>query len=81
MSWAGNFAVQYSGPRATVDALAELAFEPLSGNCRRRAAEVTTMLPYHIIDAFTHEPFGGNPAAVVLVSTFPADVRMQCIAR
>lgn len=39
------------------------------------------MLPYHIIDAFTHEPFGGNPAAVVLVSTFPADVRMQCIAR
>ena len=37
--------------------------------------------PYHVVDAFTSTPFAGNPAAVVLAPSFPADVRMHAIAR
>ena len=33
-----------------------------------------------IIDAFTNQPFRGNPAATILVDQFPADVQMQQIA-
>ena len=32
------------------------------------------------VDAFTNVPFHGNPAAVVLVDSFPDDSRMQDIA-
>lgn len=34
-----------------------------------------------IVDAFTSEPFRGNPAATVRLAAFPDDVRMQAIAR
>lgn len=34
-----------------------------------------------VVDAFTDQPFSGNPAAVALVDTFPDDSRMQAIAR
>lgn len=33
------------------------------------------------VDAFTAEPFAGNPAAVAVVKAFPDDARMQAIAR
>jgi predicted PhzF superfamily epimerase YddE/YHI9 len=33
------------------------------------------------VDAFTSEPFAGNPAAVAVLVAFPADVVMQTIAR
>ena len=36
---------------------------------------------YYIVDAFTSEPFGGNPAGVVLLDgDFPSDRLMQQIA-
>ncbi len=41
------------------------------------------MMKYYIVDAFTSEPFGGNPAGVVLLpreSDFPAERLMQQIA-
>jgi PhzF family phenazine biosynthesis protein len=34
-----------------------------------------------IVDAFTSEPFRGNPAATVTLPAFPDDTRMQTIAR
>ena len=34
-----------------------------------------------VVDAFTPEPFRGNPAATALVPAFPDDARMQRIAR
>jgi predicted PhzF superfamily epimerase YddE/YHI9 len=34
-----------------------------------------------VVDAFTDQPFAGNPAAVTLVDRFPDDSRMQLIAR
>jgi PhzF family phenazine biosynthesis protein len=34
-----------------------------------------------VVDAFTREPFRGNPAATVRLSAFPDDARMQAIAR
>jgi predicted PhzF superfamily epimerase YddE/YHI9 len=34
-----------------------------------------------VVDAFTREPFTGNPAAVTILDAFPADQRMQAIAR
>ncbi len=37
-------------------------------------------LPYYVIDAFTAEPFSGNPAAVVLDARGLSDERMQAIA-
>ena len=38
-------------------------------------------MKYYIVDAFTSEPFGGNPAGVVLLDTdFPADRLMQQVA-
>ena len=38
-------------------------------------------MKYYIVDAFTSEPFGGNPAGVVLLdSVFPADKLMQQVA-
>ncbi len=34
-----------------------------------------------VVDAFTAEPFRGNPAAVAVVHEFPGDARMQAVAR
>lgn len=34
-----------------------------------------------VVDAFTDEPFRGNPAAVTVLDAFPTDERMQLIAR
>jgi PhzF family phenazine biosynthesis protein len=34
-----------------------------------------------IVDAFTRQPFAGNPAATALLPAFPADARLQAIAR
>jgi predicted PhzF superfamily epimerase YddE/YHI9 len=33
-----------------------------------------------VVDAFTDQPFSGNPAAVAVVEVFPDDVRMQAVA-
>jgi len=40
-----------------------------------------TTLELTVVDAFTGRPFGGNPAAVAVVASFPDDSRMQEIAR
>lgn len=37
-------------------------------------------LRYFVVDAFTERPFGGNPAAVVPLSTWPTDVWLQDLA-
>ena len=38
-------------------------------------------MKYYIVDAFTREPFGGNPAGVVLLDgAFPSDELMQQVA-
>jgi PhzF family phenazine biosynthesis protein len=37
-------------------------------------------LPFYWIDAFTDRPFGGNPAAVVPLDSWPQDALMQRIA-
>lgn len=34
-----------------------------------------------VVDAFTDRPFSGNPAAVAILDEFPADERMQLVAR
>jgi predicted PhzF superfamily epimerase YddE/YHI9 len=34
-----------------------------------------------IVDAFTSQPFSGNPAAVAIVDTFPDEHYMQAVAR
>ena len=34
-----------------------------------------------VVDAFTDQPFSGNPAAVAIVDRFPEGARMQAIAR
>ena len=34
-----------------------------------------------VVDAFTTEPFTGNPAAVTILEAFPDDIRMQAVAR
>jgi trans-2,3-dihydro-3-hydroxyanthranilate isomerase len=38
-------------------------------------------LPYHVLDVFTEERFGGNPLAVVLEADSLGGARMQAIAR
>ncbi|HEV8598575.1 MAG TPA: PhzF family phenazine biosynthesis protein [Gemmatimonadales bacterium] len=38
-------------------------------------------LPLHLIDAFTDEPFAGNPAAVCLLPAARPDAWMQAVAR
>ena len=35
---------------------------------------------YFIVDAFTEQPFGGNPAGVVLLDSFPSEELMRKIA-
>jgi predicted PhzF superfamily epimerase YddE/YHI9 len=37
-------------------------------------------IPMFQVDAFTSKPFGGNPAAVCLLETWPDDARLQAIA-
>lgn len=39
------------------------------------------VLQLTVVDAFTAVPFAGNPAAVAVLDEFPADIRMQDIAR
>ncbi len=34
-----------------------------------------------VVDAFTAEPFKGNPAAVAILASFPSDAGMQAVAR
>jgi|SRR5450631_1425515 predicted PhzF superfamily epimerase YddE/YHI9 len=34
-----------------------------------------------VVDAFTAEPFAGNPAAVTILDAFPTDIRMRAVAR
>ena len=38
------------------------------------------LIRYFIVDAFTDRPFGGNPAAVVLLSEWPDETWLQSIA-
>lgn len=38
-------------------------------------------LPFDLVDAFTAEPFAGNPAAVYLLERWPADDWLQRVAR
>src|SRR5689334_10583306 len=37
--------------------------------------------PFSIIDAFTDEPFSGNPAAVYLLPKWPGDASLSRVAR
>lgn len=37
-------------------------------------------VPFHQVDAFTSRPFGGNPAAVVILERMPSDGVMQAVA-
>lgn len=37
--------------------------------------------PFHIVDAFTDQPFGGNPAAVYLLDGWPGDAWLSRVAR
>lgn len=37
-------------------------------------------MKYFIVDAFTEQPFGGNPAGVVLLDSFPSEELMRKIA-
>ena len=43
---------------------------------------LAVMMKYHIVDAFTDQPFGGNPAGVVLLEgdTFPPEALMLQVA-
>lgn len=38
-------------------------------------------LTFHLVDAFTAEPFAGNPAAVYILERWPADDFLQRVAR
>ena len=38
-------------------------------------------LPFYIVNAFTSDPFAGNPAAIVLLQDYPSADKMQNIAR
>ncbi len=37
--------------------------------------------PFHVVDAFTSEPFAGNPAAVYLLDRWPTDRWLELVAR
>jgi len=37
--------------------------------------------PFHIVDAFTDQPFAGNPAAVYLLEEWPGDAWLSRVAR
>ncbi|WP_392565455.1 PhzF family phenazine biosynthesis protein [Utexia brackfieldae] len=37
-------------------------------------------IPFYVVDAFTQEPFKGNPAAVVLLESWPTETLLQSIA-
>lgn len=40
----------------------------------------TTFVPFYQIDAFTSQPFGGNPAGVCPLTEWLSDEVMQAIA-
>src|SRR4029079_15497636 len=46
-----------------------------------KRASAPMRLPYHILDVFTNQRFGGNPLAVVLGADGLETKRMQTIAR
>ena len=52
------------------------------GRCFRCSFEYLCSMKYFIVDAFTDQPFGGNPAGVVLLDSesFPKDALMLQIA-
>ena len=37
-------------------------------------------LPYYVVNAFTETPFGGNPAAVMLLDQWLPDALLQALA-
>lgn len=39
------------------------------------------MVPISVVDAFTDQPFGGNPAAVCVLERWPAEAWLQLVAR
>jgi predicted PhzF superfamily epimerase YddE/YHI9 len=39
------------------------------------------MTPLYVVDAFTHRPFAGNPAAVCILDRWPADEWLQLVGR
>lgn len=42
---------------------------------------MSSRLPLFHLDAFTRRPFGGNPAAVILLESWPDDALLQAIAQ
>ena len=42
--------------------------------------EMNSALPYYIVNAFTEIPFGGNPAAVMVLDQWLPDAQMQALA-
>ena len=42
---------------------------------------MTRKIQVHQVDAFTRRPFGGNPAAVVPLESWPDDSLLQAIAQ
>ena len=54
----------------------------IRGNGGSTAVSVTRVnLTLSVVDAFTDQPFTGNPAAVAVVDRFPDDRYMQAVAR
>ena len=41
---------------------------------------IDSMIPYFVVDAFTHRPFAGNPAAVALLEEWKDDKWLQNVA-
>jgi predicted PhzF superfamily epimerase YddE/YHI9 len=39
------------------------------------------MIPFRVVDAFTDRPFGGNPAAVVVLDRWPSDNWLRLVGR
>jgi PhzF family phenazine biosynthesis protein len=44
------------------------------------STEMSSPLHYFVVDAFTNQPFAGNPAAVVLLDNWRDDARLQQVA-
>src|SRR5690348_9041347 len=55
-----------------------MAREPTTGD---GVLESNMSRLFHLVDAFTSEPFRGNPAAVYLLNNWPADAWLQTVAR
>jgi PhzF family phenazine biosynthesis protein len=55
-----------------------MAREPTNGDS---VLEANMPRLFHLVDAFTSEAFRGNPAAVYLLDSWPADAWLQTVAR